>query len=91
MTGCCAVEKEFDAATARRDLRRFRRRGPDAPTRQLLAAVEARALPAGSTLLDVGGGVGAIHHVLLERGFSRATHVDASAAYLAGAADEAQR
>jgi hypothetical protein len=89
---CChgsATADQFDAAIARRDLRRFRRRGPDAPTQHLLRAVEARHLPPHPTLLDIGGGIGAIHHVLLERGFSHATHLDASGAYLAAAAEEA--
>jgi magnesium-protoporphyrin O-methyltransferase len=91
---CCqrrATADQFDAATARRDLRRFRRRGPDAPTRELLAAVQAHALPPQPTLLDIGGGVGAIHHVLLEQGFSQATQLDASDACLDAAADEATR
>ena len=93
MTCChrCATADQFDSAVARRDLRRFRRRGPDAPTRHLLAAVQARLLPPGPTLLDIGGGIGAIHHVLLERGFSQATHLDGSGDYLAAAADEARR
>ena len=93
MTCChrCATADQFDSAVARRDLRRFRRRGPDAPTRRLLAAVQACPLPPRPTLLDIGGGVGAIHHVLLEHGFTHATHLDASGAYLAAAADEAGR
>jgi magnesium-protoporphyrin O-methyltransferase len=53
--------------------------------------VQARRLPPRPTLLDIGGGIGAIHHVLLEHGFGEATHLDASAAYLAVAADEARR
>jgi magnesium-protoporphyrin O-methyltransferase len=53
--------------------------------------VQARSLPPHPTLLDIGGGVGAIHHALLEHGFSQATHLDASGAYLAAAADEAGR
>jgi magnesium-protoporphyrin O-methyltransferase len=91
---CCqrrATADQFDAATAARDLRRFRRRGPDKPTRRLIAAVEARPLPRRPTLLDIGGGVGAIHHALLDHGFSQATHLDASGAYLTAAADEARR
>jgi len=93
MTRChqCATADQFDPARARRDLRRFQRRGPDAPTRHLLVAVQARSLPPQPTLLDIGGGVGAIHHVLLEHGFSQATHIDASSACLASAADEARR
>ena len=92
MTCCqtCAASKAFDPAVARRDLRRFRRRGPDAATSAILAAVGHAAITESATLLDVGGGVGAIHHVLLERGFSHATQVDASEAYLAAAAEEAE-
>ncbi len=91
---CChpeARDEQFDARVAQRDLRRFRRRGPDAPTRQLLTAVGEGSLPDAPTLLDIGGGVGAIHHVLLERRFVSARHVDASMAYLAAAAREAER
>jgi len=35
--------------------------------------------------------VGTVHHSLLDQGFHQATHVDASTAYLALAAEEAQR
>src|SRR5436190_3936214 len=93
MTCChrCISSKMFDSKTARRELRRFQRRGPNAQTKRMLAAIETRSLPAQPTLLDIGGGVGAIHHVLLEHGFAAATHVDASAAYLAAAEDEARR
>jgi magnesium-protoporphyrin O-methyltransferase len=91
---CChpeARDEQFDARVAQHDLRRFRRRGPDAPTRQLLAAVAEGSLPDRPTLLDIGGGVGAIHHVLLQGRFASAQHVDASNAYLAAAAAEAER
>lgn len=46
---------------------------------------------AGLTLLDIGGGVGAIAHALLEAGVRQAADVDASAAYLAVARQEAER
>ena len=88
---CCAAAEQFDSAVAQRDLRRFRRRGPDASTRHLLAAVQGRSLPPTPTLLDIGGGIGAIHHVLLEHGFGQATHLDASEAYLAVASAESRR
>ena len=93
MTTCqgCAADREFDPAIARRELRRFRRKGPNPATGQLLDEVGQVALPTGPSLLDVGGGIGAIHHVLLDRGFARATHVDASQAYLAVARGEAER
>src|SRR5260221_4544553 len=91
---CCrgnANDGFFDARFARRELARYRKRGPKPWTRELLAAIEEAALPPGATLLDVGGGVGTIHHRLLERGFAQATQVDASSAYLTAAAEEVAR
>jgi magnesium-protoporphyrin O-methyltransferase len=41
--------------------------------------------------LDIGGGIGAIHHELLEDVAQTATHVDASSAYLKEARAEAAR
>jgi magnesium-protoporphyrin O-methyltransferase len=57
----------------------------------MLAAVLAFPLPPEPQLLDVGGGIGVLHHALLDRGFARALHIDASEAYLATAAAEAAR
>ena len=45
----------------------------------------------GKTLLDIGGGVGAIQHELLQAGAGGATNVDASSAYLNAARQEAER
>jgi magnesium-protoporphyrin O-methyltransferase len=42
-------------------------------------------------LLDIGGGIGVIHHELLEDVVDQATHVDASSAYLKEAKAEAAR
>jgi len=81
----------FDSRLAEADLRRLRRRGPARATRDLLAALERADLPPEPTLIDIGGGVGAIHHQLLEHGFASAVQVDASDAYLEVAAAEAQR
>ena len=89
---CCArgIEDQFDVARARKDLERFRRSGADATTGALINLLRARGVQ-GATLLDVGGGIGAIHHELLDAGASRAIHADASAAYIAAARDEAAR
>jgi magnesium-protoporphyrin O-methyltransferase len=57
----------------------------------MLAAVLAYPLPAKPELLDVGGGVGVLHHALLDHGFVHAFHIDGSAAYLATAAAETAR
>lgn len=87
---CAGIESEFDEKTAARDLRRYRRKGLLPGTRILLAALR-REGSGGMTLLDVGGGVGAIHHELLDSGVTSATHVDASSAYLVAAREEARR
>jgi magnesium-protoporphyrin O-methyltransferase len=44
-----------------------------------------------AALLDIGGGIGVIHHELLKDVADEATHVDASAAYLKEATSEAAR
>jgi SAM-dependent methyltransferase len=91
--GCCGAEvldQQFGPTRAAADLRRYRRRGPLAATKLLLRGLEA-SLPAAATLLDIGGGVGALHHELLDRGVSRAWEVDPSAAFLQAAAEEAER
>jgi len=54
----------------------------------LLRALEERPRP-GATVLDIGGGVGVIHHELLRHGFAGATHVDRSQAYIDVASAEA--
>jgi magnesium-protoporphyrin O-methyltransferase len=59
-------------------------------TRLLLDAIKP-ALTPDSTLLDIGGGVGAIHHELLDAGAVSAVHVDASPAYIDAASEEATR
>jgi hypothetical protein len=92
MTGCCCqgVEDVFGEKTARHDLRRYRKRGPSKPTRILLRALEREGVE-HATVLDIGGGVGAIQQELLDAGAERATSVEASAAYLRAARDEAER
>ena len=91
--GCCGAEvldQQFGPKRAAADLRRYRRRGPLPATALMLRGLEA-SLPAAATLLDIGGGVGVLHHELLDRGVSRAWEVEPSAAFLQAAAEEAGR
>ncbi len=78
---CCGIDDQFDRARAEHDLRRYHRRGPLPTTRRLLRALGERPRT-GATVLDIGGGVGVIHHELLRRGFAGATHVDRSQAFI---------
>jgi hypothetical protein len=87
---CCGIEEQFNRAEAARKLREYRRAGPARTTRILLGAL-MREPVVGQTLLDIGGGVGAIQHALLKAGAATASDVDASTAYLAAAREEAAR
>jgi magnesium-protoporphyrin O-methyltransferase len=71
----------FSAKVAEDDLRKYRRRGPNKTTRLLRDGIVAAG--GGESVIDIGGGIGALSTELLSRGFSRSTLVDASPAYQA--------
>jgi magnesium-protoporphyrin O-methyltransferase len=85
---CVGIERFFDEAVARRELRRYRRRGPAKTTRMLVDALAEHGV-GGATFLDVGGGIGAVHHELVAAGAAGGTCVDAAPAYLQAARTEA--
>lgn len=87
---CQGIEACFNPRLATQELKRYRKKGAPKSTRRLIDALRAQGVT-GMTLLDIGGGVGAIQHALLEAGASTATVVDASNAYIAVAREEAQR
>jgi len=88
---CCQMENDtFGEDSARADIRSYRKRGPARQTKLLLEAIRSLHLK-NAALLDIGGGIGAIHHELLEDVATKATHVDASSAYLKEAREEAAR
>jgi magnesium-protoporphyrin O-methyltransferase len=89
---CCQpdLETEFDERVVARDLEAYRSRGLPTVTRRLFEALVAAGVE-GRTLLDIGGGVGAIHHELLRAGMLTVTDVDGSTVYLSAARREAER
>lgn len=87
---CEGIEACFNPKLAAQELNDYRKKGASKSTRRLIAALEAEGVE-GMTLLDIGGGVGAIPHTLLHDGVDSATAVDASSSYLAVAREEAQR
>jgi len=89
--GCaCTVGNEFGEATARRELRTYRRSGPPGTTRWLLEGLRGEGVD-GLTVLDIGAGVGAVHLDLLKNGAASAIDVDGSPAYVTVAREEATR
>ena len=87
---CQGIETVFDKKVATKELRQYRKKGPDKTTRMLIEALEAEGV-GGMTLLDIGGGIGAIQHELLAVGVSSATSVEASPAYIEAAVEESER
>ena len=86
---CSLVNSHFDGTVAEGDLKRYRRRGPNLTTR-LLRDMVAQA-GGGKTLIDVGGGIGALSIELLTAGIEHATIVEAAPAYSTVARREAER
>ena len=76
---CQGIEHEFGEKEARSQLRRYRHLGPAGTARELIEILIGLGVD-GCTLLDIGGGVGAIQHGLLAAGASRARSVEASRA-----------
>lgn len=87
---CAGLERMFDVKVAADDLEAFRKKGAAKTTRVLVDALKAGGV-ADATLIDIGGGVGAIQHLLLKAGARSAVSVDVSQAYLNAAREEAER
>jgi magnesium-protoporphyrin O-methyltransferase len=84
------IELEFNDQVAKRELENYRRKGPSKTTHLILEGLEKYDAE-GLTLLDIGGGVGAIQQEMLEAGLRRVINVDASSAYQQAAKEEAAR
>jgi hypothetical protein len=93
MSGCCgceAIARHFDAPRVAEELATYRRRGPTGTARLILAALRGLPGPAES-LLDIGAGIGVLHHELLSAGTRSAVHVGAARANIAAARRESER
>lgn len=88
---CKGVEQEFNDKLASRELWWYRMRGPRSTTRQLIELVRRAAAGSVESLLDIGGGIGAIQHSFAQTGTAVIQNVDASPAYLDAAQVEASR
>ena len=87
---CASHSNVFSERMAATDLRRYLAEGPDRPTRWLLDAIRNEGV-SGATVLDIGGGIGAVQLELLAAGAATTESVDASPAFAAVARREAER
>jgi magnesium-protoporphyrin O-methyltransferase len=83
-------EDLYDAEKAAAELRSYRTKGLTPWAKVLTDRLKADGV-AGASVLDIGGGIGSIHHELLEAGAASAVGIDASSAYVAAARDESDR
>jgi 2-polyprenyl-3-methyl-5-hydroxy-6-metoxy-1,4-benzoquinol methylase len=88
MSGCCDpddYQSVFSGRFARRQSKRYRRRGLTPAARGIVDFATSRGI-AGATVLEIGGGVGQIQVELLRRGASHVTNLEISQNYEAEAA-----
>jgi 2-polyprenyl-3-methyl-5-hydroxy-6-metoxy-1,4-benzoquinol methylase len=81
VAGCCSqseYRRLFNRKVAAKDARRFRKRGL---TGTALTLATLAGDVRGASVLDIGGGIGAIELELLESGAERATSIELSGAY----------
>src|SRR5262245_13800804 len=82
MPGCCRrdYERFFTKSLASRLAARYRKRGLDDTSRRMVDFLRDRGVD-GSTIVEIGGGVGEIQIELLRAGAARATNLELSATY----------
>jgi hypothetical protein len=87
---CVATDRHFTPSRAQTELARYRRQGPSGTARLILESLRDLEITP-QTLLDIGAGIGVLHHELLGRGVGRAVHIEAAIAYVAAAEEESER
>ena len=87
---CCGFDEVFNEKLAKREMKRYHRKGPQRASTMLIDAIKSRN-PSRSTLLDIGGGIGVIQHELIKAGVDRSVDVDGSKTYIEMAQREADR
>jgi 2-polyprenyl-3-methyl-5-hydroxy-6-metoxy-1,4-benzoquinol methylase len=83
MTPCCSPKGYrwvFSERNARAEANRYRRKGLDATSRRIVDYLKSQGIE-GRTLLEVGGGIGAIQLELLKAGAARAVSVELTPTY----------
>jgi len=89
--GCCqcqGIENMFDKKTAKRELKRYIKKGPSKTTDMMLDAIHKEDVQ-GLDFLDIGGGIGAIQYDLIKAGASNGTSIEASSAFFDVVKEEA--
>jgi SAM-dependent methyltransferase len=89
---CCSglgCDDFFDEKLARKDARRYRRKGLDGTAREIVAILKERGVE-GASVLEVGGGTGTLQLALLRGGARHAVNLELSRGYDAVARELAE-
>lgn len=88
---CCetaVIDSCFDDRYVQKKLARYQKNGPKKTT-SILARVITDQMRKGMTLLDIGGGIGDLQHILIPMGVGRAVNCEASNAFIQACEKEA--
>lgn len=81
---CCGVDMFFNEKTAAKEYRIYLKKGPSRVTTRIIQQLESHDVT-GKTMIDVGGGIGALQWWFLENGGAHTIDIDASTGYLSQA------
>jgi magnesium-protoporphyrin O-methyltransferase len=89
LSGCCTPKgyrQIFSERSARAQARSYRRSGLDATSRRIVELLKEQGVK-GLTLLEIGGGIGAIQIELLKAGLDRVVSIELTPTYEASATE----
>ena len=88
-THCCGADLLFDEKTAKKQYKNYLKKGPSKVTKRLIEQLSSQNT--GKTLLDVGGGIGALQWWFLNNNGDSTIGVDASSGYIKLAKEHAAK
>jgi len=87
---CCGADLFFDNKAAKKQMRTYLKKGSKGVTKKLIKAIQSKENK-NKSLLDIGGGVGAVQWYFLQKPDTTTTDIDASSSYLKLAQEYAQK
>lgn len=87
---CCGAEAFFDNKMAEKQYRQYIKKGPSRITAKIIRQLADQNIE-GKSLIDVGGGIGALQWWFLEMNGAETTAIEASTAYLNQAEEHATK
>jgi len=85
---CCGADVFFDEKTAKKQYRQYVKKGPPRVTAKIIQQLTGQTIE-GKSMIDVGGGIGALQWWFLQKGGAQTTGIDASSGYLQKAEEHA--